>query len=107
MIFVYICLECSTGTYGPGCLDSCTGHCLNDKACNTTTGRCDAGCKPGYTGEKCDTGISKQCDICLFKPIFINFWTFTLENNKTSTAIIFYIDQRNEKVMINYKTNKY
>lgn len=57
---VYICLECLPGKYGPGCLYSCTGHCLNDKACNITTARCDAGCKTGYAGEMCDTGISKQ-----------------------------------------------
>lgn len=69
IILVYICLECLPGKYGQGCLYSCTGHCLNDKVCNITTGRCDVGCKPGYTGEICDTGISKQSDICLLKTI--------------------------------------
>lgn len=59
-IVVFVCLECLPGKYGPGCLYSCTGYCLNDKACNVTTGRCDAGCQPGYTGEWCDRGISKQ-----------------------------------------------
>lgn len=57
-------LDCSPGKYGPRCLYRCTGNCLNDKACNVTTGKCDDGCKPGYTGDMCDTGISKQSDIC-------------------------------------------
>lgn len=65
MILVYICIECPSGKYGPACLYSCTGHCLNlnDKACNITTGRCDAGCELGYTGVMCDKGISKPWDI--------------------------------------------
>lgn len=67
MILVLICIECPLGKYGPACLYSCTGHCLNDKACNITTGRCDAGCKLGFTGAMCDKGISKQWDICLLK----------------------------------------
>lgn len=80
-------LECQPGTYGPSCLYNCIGNCLNDKPCNITTGRCDAGCKPGYMGDMCDTGISKQWDICLFKTIFIKFGNFCVHNYKTSKTI--------------------
>lgn len=65
--FIY-CTECPSGKYGPACLYNCNEHCLTNKDCNVTTGRCNVGCKPGYTGEMCDTGIwnkifvySKQC----------------------------------------------
>lgn len=87
---VYICLECPSGKYGPSCLYSCTGHCLNDKACNITTGRCDGGCKPGYKGEMCDTGISKQWEICLFKTIFIKLWKFCVNNYETTKTIFYF-----------------
>lgn len=50
-------LACSPGKYGPDCINSCDGHCLNNAACNITTGKCDAGCKPGYTGDKCNKSM--------------------------------------------------
>lgn len=46
--------ECQTGTFGPECKYNCSGHCSG--VCNRTNGGCDMGCKPGYTGQKCDTG---------------------------------------------------
>lgn len=49
--------ECSTGRFGPDCVYNCSGHCMDDVTCNRTTGRCDTGCKAGYTGELCDTGL--------------------------------------------------
>lgn len=66
---VSICLECPSGTYGPGCLYRCTEHCLNDIACNVTTGRCDDGCRTGYMGEKCDTGISYHKRKIIYQPL--------------------------------------
>lgn len=30
---------------------------MGDVTCNRTTGRCDTGCKAGYTGELCDAGL--------------------------------------------------
>lgn len=50
--------ECPSGTYGGGCAQNCTGHCINDVTCNRYTGRCDQGCKPGYIGKLCE----KECD---------------------------------------------
>uniref|UniRef100_K1PJI1 Scavenger receptor class F member 2 n=1 Tax=Magallana gigas TaxID=29159 RepID=K1PJI1_MAGGI len=49
--------ECGDGTYGYGCVNNCSGHCLNDSPCNKQTGYCDRGCNPGYKDDKC----SKQC----------------------------------------------
>lgn len=36
------------GTYGKGCGNKCTGHCLEDVPCNPSTGHCDGGCATGY-----------------------------------------------------------
>lgn len=44
-------------TYGQGCLNNCSGHFLNEAACNTTTGSCDKGCKAGYMGKHCEKGL--------------------------------------------------
>nr|XP_034311833.1 receptor-type tyrosine-protein phosphatase epsilon isoform X5 [Crassostrea gigas] len=46
--------ECPTGKFGPDCVYNCSRHCMGDVTCNRTTGRCDTGCKAGYTGELCD-----------------------------------------------------
>lgn len=39
---------------------NCSGHCLGDVTCNKINGRCDTGCKPGYTGDFCDKGLKKK-----------------------------------------------
>lgn len=49
--------ECPTGTFGSDCVYNCSAHCFGDAPCDRTTGRCDSGCTPGYTGELCDTGL--------------------------------------------------
>lgn len=46
--------ECLLGTYGQGCLNTCSGHCLNSATCNRTTGSCDQGCQAGYKGKLCE-----------------------------------------------------
>lgn len=48
--------ECDDGTYGYNCINNCSGHCLDDYPCNKETGRCDVGCKPGYTTDNCSKG---------------------------------------------------
>lgn len=57
---IYIYIQCFTAcppnSYGPNCVYTC-GYCSDDIPCNRTTGKCDRGCKPGYTGELCDTGV--------------------------------------------------
>ena len=53
--------ECSEGTYGNGCANKCSGHCVNDASCNKQTGHCDRGCKPGYTNYLCsESKINKS-----------------------------------------------
>lgn len=56
--------ECLLGTYGQGCLNTCSGHCLNSATCNRTTGSCDQGCQAGYKGKLCEEG---------FKFLFVNY----------------------------------
>lgn len=51
--------ECPQGTYGPECINKCSGKCLGGVACNRTTGKCDTGCDLGYTGDMCETGLIK------------------------------------------------
>ncbi|XP_062579125.1 multiple epidermal growth factor-like domains protein 10 [Saccostrea cucullata] len=46
--------SCASGTFGPDCKYNCSRHCLNDSVCNSITGKCDKGCKPGYMGEQCN-----------------------------------------------------
>lgn len=48
--------ECPPETYGAGCVQNCTGHCMNDVTCNKSTGWCDQGCKPGHIGKLCEKG---------------------------------------------------
>lgn len=48
------------GSYGPDCVHKCSGKCLDDVACNRTTGQCDTGCDIGYTGVMCETGLIKS-----------------------------------------------
>lgn len=60
----YSAIECKNGTYGYNCVNSCSGHCLNDFACNKQTGHCDGGCDPGYTNSGCNKG--KITDDCIY-----------------------------------------
>ena len=52
--------ECSDGAYGYGCVNNCSGHCMNDFPCNKQTGYCDRGCKPGYTDASCSKSKLKE-----------------------------------------------
>ncbi|XP_035686793.1 fibroblast growth factor receptor-like [Branchiostoma floridae] len=52
--------ECTVGTYGAGCAQSC-GHCEDDASCGPHTGTCpDERCKPGWEGETCKHQISSE-----------------------------------------------
>nr|XP_022305549.1 uncharacterized protein LOC111112375 isoform X5 [Crassostrea virginica] len=52
--------ECDDGAYGYGCVNNCSGYCLNDTPCDKETGHCDIGCAPGYINafcsQKCNSG---------------------------------------------------
>lgn len=67
LFFQKIKKECSPGTYGQGCSNNCSGHCLNDAACNITTGSCDQGCQAGYAGRLCDKGLKLLFMSCTCK----------------------------------------
>ncbi|GFR78172.1 multiple epidermal growth factor-like domains 10 [Elysia marginata] len=53
----YICLpRCEEGKYGENCANTCSDHCGGqDKPCDHVTGVCLLGCRPGYSGQLCDT----------------------------------------------------
>ncbi|XP_048238099.1 uncharacterized protein LOC125372371 [Haliotis rufescens] len=44
---------CSHGTYGNFCNNFC--HCLNI-SCDPVNGMCPGDCRPGWKGDRCDTG---------------------------------------------------
>lgn len=46
--------ECQQGHYGKDCSQKCSMNCYLEDQCNRTNGRCDNGCKPGWTGNTCD-----------------------------------------------------
>ena len=51
MVFV----ECVPETFGNGCSSNC--HCVN-QTCSPVNGTCPAGgCKRGYEGNTCSTGM--------------------------------------------------
>ncbi|XP_059176865.1 receptor-type tyrosine-protein phosphatase mu-like isoform X2 [Physella acuta] len=66
--------ECSAGTWGDDCRNSCSVNCLNTGKCNHTDGTCDGGCVAGFKpplctegcvngtwGINCSTNCNKNC----------------------------------------------
>ena len=45
-------LECSDGTYGKECQDTC-GYCVDQYVCHHTNGSCPNGCENGFQGRLC------------------------------------------------------
>ena len=71
-------IECSVGTYGYNCSQSCDG-CLSD-SCQNQYGYCldQYGCKPGWqyaksTQNKCDIGMLRKVLLYIRKEQ-INAW---------------------------------
>ena len=48
--------ECAKGYYGNGCSEVC-GHCVDQNGCHHINGSCLNGCKEGYMGDLCKTGM--------------------------------------------------
>ncbi|XP_078327444.1 uncharacterized protein LOC144623123 [Crassostrea virginica] len=51
-----LCNECAKGYYGNGCSEVC-GHCVDKNGCHHINGTCLNGCKKGYMGNLCKTGM--------------------------------------------------
>nr|XP_022304116.1 uncharacterized protein LOC111111421 isoform X2 [Crassostrea virginica] len=45
--------ECPPGFYGIDCLYNCSQNCNVTRRCDRFTGKCEGGCKPGWTGATC------------------------------------------------------
>lgn len=53
-IYKYVLVECHAGFYGKDCMNQCSVNCNVTSLCNKFTGKCDGGCKPGWTGPACN-----------------------------------------------------
>lgn len=51
-------VECMIGYYGKDCSNQCSTTCNVTIGCDKILGRCDGGCKLGWTGNICDQMIS-------------------------------------------------
>lgn len=49
-------LECPPGYYGNDCRYQCSLNCNVRNSCDISTGQCEGGCKPGWTGNTCNQG---------------------------------------------------
>lgn len=46
---------CANGTFGVGCMLTCSGNCLNNDTCEKSNGGCK-NCAPGWEGHLCNKG---------------------------------------------------
>ncbi|KAF4527685.1 hypothetical protein B566_EDAN012651 [Ephemera danica] len=51
----YQALDCNPGRFGVQCNETCSRNCMVIHSCNTVTGACDNGCKPGWKMPQCTT----------------------------------------------------
>lgn len=52
-------VECTPGTYGDGCKQTCVGNCLEDEVCSPFDGTCPKGCAAGWKNvHPCNQGKS-------------------------------------------------
>lgn len=48
---------CVVGMFGKGCSNKCSGNCLDNNPCNSTTGYCGDGCNSGYVEPFCNKSM--------------------------------------------------
>lgn len=57
MYFISNSLACSNRTFGKGCMNICSGNCLNNESCGNSDRKC-RNCAPGWEGHLCNTSKS-------------------------------------------------
>lgn len=60
---------CEIDAFGKGCSYQCSGHCLDNVPCNSTTRYCDSGCDSGYLGPFCNKSMNDIDFFFSFKPL--------------------------------------
>ena len=71
-------VECSPGTYGYNCSESC-GECFQKEQCHHVNGSCLKGCAYGYSGVNCkkDEGMNRSMNVnssFIFWNLRFPFW---------------------------------
>lgn len=67
--------ECQLGYYGKDCQGVCSVNCFHASRCYKFTGQCYVGCKPGWTGNKCDQRKSMVFIFLCSKGLLKYLWT--------------------------------
>ena len=53
-VYVYFKFQaCPPGTFGPNCINKCSGNCLHHATCDKETGKCKA-CSEGWRNDFCN-----------------------------------------------------
>ncbi|GFN78785.1 multiple epidermal growth factor-like domains 10 [Plakobranchus ocellatus] len=60
-----ILTACEDGSYGSGCLNSCSDKCAQTtNICDRFNGHCNGGCEPGYEAPVCTQGtVNSRSDL--------------------------------------------
>lgn len=69
-----VSLGCPLGYYGKNCLNQCSKNCNFTRRCDSVTGQCDGGCKPGWVSITCD---QSKC-VLLFSSFEFSLWKVIL-----------------------------
>lgn len=57
-LFLMWNIACEVEKLGKGCSNRCSGHCVENVPCNSTTGHCDRGCASGYVEPFCNKSMN-------------------------------------------------
>lgn len=61
-------------------LNKCSENCMNSASCDRFTGYCNGGCKPGWTGNKCDQS-KRMHDSCFFVQLLMLYFSWYFIRN--------------------------
>lgn len=76
----YFFIACNDGTFGHGCINNCSGQCVDDSVCNKQTGQCDMGCNPGYKNTFCNESTYTEIENILL--VIYHAFLFSVESHK-------------------------